>query len=412
MKIIHRLWDFGDGFFSTEENPVHEYLKTGYYTVSLTEWYDDGLAETEIYGPVRVGDGETVSEVPVNTCLRYATQMSNGEGWSEYNNAHWVLPLYAQGVIKIRHDRVVVLDVDHKFYQIDTGALDKAGVQDAEIAWEKHGREEEVGPSTEHKHLQHDESHVGIRPEDPADRGASGYTATGQRNAQKLSLELYRDGERVTPIAVTNDFPEDGDVVFSGYHGKGQSMQLVLKGTAGEIEVTEINHSFIGDLGPGSVAQRTMQEHTIQSALMGDKLVHLSRGSRPLTNLRTGTVVTGTVTQIAGPDGRTYSAMQIDADVNLGNAASTGYTVILWSKTGAPGPISGLAMTEYTNDGTWYLLYATGAGALPANLVLPAGTSEFDPRVYSVQLSNLVADVLPYYHRDVTQNEGVGLLPS
>jgi PKD repeat protein len=34
--ITSRLWEFGDGQFSTDQNPLHTYTQEGYYTVSLT----------------------------------------------------------------------------------------------------------------------------------------------------------------------------------------------------------------------------------------------------------------------------------------------------------------------------------------------------------------------------------------
>ena len=43
------LWDFGDGGFSVEKNPVHTYDKTGNYTVSLTAWTEFGCKKTKTY---------------------------------------------------------------------------------------------------------------------------------------------------------------------------------------------------------------------------------------------------------------------------------------------------------------------------------------------------------------------------
>lgn len=38
INATRYLWDFGDGSTSTEENPIHDYLKSGIYTVKLTAW--------------------------------------------------------------------------------------------------------------------------------------------------------------------------------------------------------------------------------------------------------------------------------------------------------------------------------------------------------------------------------------
>ena len=40
--IVSRLWSFGDGSQSTEQNPSHTYIKPGTYTATLTVTDDDG----------------------------------------------------------------------------------------------------------------------------------------------------------------------------------------------------------------------------------------------------------------------------------------------------------------------------------------------------------------------------------
>jgi PKD repeat protein len=44
-KITHWYWDFGDGSLSRRPRPVHEYLKAGQYSVSLTVKGPDGIYE-------------------------------------------------------------------------------------------------------------------------------------------------------------------------------------------------------------------------------------------------------------------------------------------------------------------------------------------------------------------------------
>ena len=44
-KITHRYWDFGDGSISRRRLPVHEYLKAGQYSVSLTVKGPGGIYE-------------------------------------------------------------------------------------------------------------------------------------------------------------------------------------------------------------------------------------------------------------------------------------------------------------------------------------------------------------------------------
>lgn len=44
--ITARVWDFGDGSTSTDQNPIHTYQQDGVYTVSLTLFDDNGCSET------------------------------------------------------------------------------------------------------------------------------------------------------------------------------------------------------------------------------------------------------------------------------------------------------------------------------------------------------------------------------
>ena len=64
--ITSRLWDFGDGNSSTEQNPVHSYAASGSYAISLTVTDDDGATSSANASVVVVSDcvsdcGETFS---------------------------------------------------------------------------------------------------------------------------------------------------------------------------------------------------------------------------------------------------------------------------------------------------------------------------------------------------------------
>jgi len=47
-------WSFGDGSYSTENNPVHKYRKAGKYTVSLTVKNEKGIKTKAVSGYVIV----------------------------------------------------------------------------------------------------------------------------------------------------------------------------------------------------------------------------------------------------------------------------------------------------------------------------------------------------------------------
>ena len=55
-------WDFGDGSNSTEQNPVHTYLLTGKYNVTLTVTNDMGNDTITKYDFISVGGPRNVHE--------------------------------------------------------------------------------------------------------------------------------------------------------------------------------------------------------------------------------------------------------------------------------------------------------------------------------------------------------------
>ena len=53
-KITHWYWEFGDDSKSRRRHPVHEYLKAGQYSVSLTVVGPAGICETAKFDHIKV----------------------------------------------------------------------------------------------------------------------------------------------------------------------------------------------------------------------------------------------------------------------------------------------------------------------------------------------------------------------
>ena len=91
--IVSRIWDFGDGGTSTEQNPSHEYVQNGIYTVTLTvaEADGDNASETkEAYITVRdtgpnPGFSGTPTSGPEPLTVEFADESTSYDGivsWS------------------------------------------------------------------------------------------------------------------------------------------------------------------------------------------------------------------------------------------------------------------------------------------------------------------------------------------
>jgi PKD repeat protein len=98
--VTSYYWDFGDGYSSNLEIPVHNWLRAGVYTVTLTVWTD--------FGSVTVTGTVTV-EAPVAIaitafCLRFAVEAAQGVGWSECSGDDWIQPVPNCQPLKIIDD--------------------------------------------------------------------------------------------------------------------------------------------------------------------------------------------------------------------------------------------------------------------------------------------------------------------
>jgi PKD repeat protein len=417
-NIVSWYWEFGDGETSTEQNPSHIYTEEGRYDVSLEVTYDDDSTDTfEELGYALVDE---VSLEASTKCLRYATEQPEGYGWSEFGGGDMVIPLGDNGAFTINDDNgqsrdIIIDESDYGFYEVDTcdrfvntkpSPLDK-GL--SEIAWEKWEREAVVDESHENKRLKHENSHVGIRPSDTANRGKSGYTTTGQRTLQKISIEAYSNGEKLTPTAIAPKLIENGEATFTEMNVNACRVQMVIKGTCGEIEVTNHVHNYLGVVsGSPEPNNRLPGDNDIIMELATNNVLWISRGLIPLRNRCTGVILEGgTVSIVEGPDSRN-SGFSCADNVTCDNIAVTSdCTIVLWSKdanlfTG----ISSWSTYGIAVDG-WTLYYKHIIGGIAANLVILAGT-KCDVRIYSKLLSSNAIEEL---YNNTVRFEGKKVMP-
>lgn len=410
-------WDFDDGSSSAEQNPIHIYSESGRYSPSLIVVYADTTTETFTNTDYIIVD---ISSFEADTkCLRFATEQSEGYGWSEFSGNNHVEPFDNYGANQVIDDngnsRDIVFDKnDYLLYEVDTcdkviftrpSPLDK---DSDEVDWEKWEKETTFDQITEHKDIQHELSHVYIQPKDEAFRNTSGYGETGQRNAQKIDIEAYLGGEKLVYSGKARSIQENGEVYFQGLPLKNNKVQLVVKGTAGEIRVTGHSHEYLGIDGSPAVPKREQSEYQSLKELSKDLLIHISRNLFPGYNRITGEVIFG-FTAITGPDSK-KSAISNVSQITFDNEAHTGeVTVIIWAKSAPTFPYLSLSLYSATGKNGWYMYYGRSLSlAIPAEAwVLPAG-DYYDVRFYKKYISD---SALLLLNEDITMFNGIKTIP-
>ena len=354
-------------------------------------------------------------------CLRFATEPGQGAGWSEYRGDNWVLPVDDTGVLLAydsqKQQRSIVVDqVDNNVYELATfdrrvysrpPFLDKETVQDTEIWWQKWLFEVTAGPISEFEKMEDDSMHLSLRPEYDSNRSAAGYGASGLRDAFVMGVDIYADGERITPAAKIEDIPENGHIVASGTKIEARRIMKVISGTASEFQCTSIDQNMIKKPRAGSRTERHMTEMDYQTEYRSPQVL-LTRYKTSLYDIARLLQLTGSATKITGPDGRANSALTLNSAVDLENNAIAGdYTIMLW--TDSLNPMSTIATVSFTQQGDtyggWMMLYSKGGAGLISNLILDSGINIFDVRIYNSQISD---NALAAMYRDVPGNRNAG----
>jgi len=411
-------WQFGDSETSTEQNPTHIYTAEGRYDVELEVTYDDD--STEIFTELEYILVDEVQLEAAIKCLRFATEQNEGYGWSEFGGDDMVIPMDVHGAFTIKDDNgqnrdIVVDDDTFEIYEIDTcdrytntdaSPLDK---ETTEITAEKWEREETLSSVDEDKRIKHENSYIGIRPDDTNHRGAAGYGETGLRNAQQIDLEAYTNGEKIAPSAKAKKVVEYGRTIFTAMNVNDNRVQMVVKLATGQIHVASHVHNYLAIEGSPTPSLRLPGDYDIIKELSTGKVLWLTRGGlNPLYNRCTHeTLSGGTVTTIEGPDGRD-GAFECTEDITCDNAAvTTESTIVMWSKSATP--IAGIgSWTAYSVavDG-WTMYYIRLTTGMAAGLVIIAG-SRFDVRFYNKRLSS---GAIAELYDNVVNYQGKKVLP-
>jgi PKD repeat protein len=248
--------------------------------------------------------------------------------------------------------------------------------------------------SREHFFISDLESHVYARPIEESD---------GFETGTEMDLYLYKDGA-VTPSVVSKNIVKTHQTMFDR-KVRGNRLQYKLVINTAKIIITGISHYFKIEDSAADPDTAAKTETDYQTNL-SNVVFWLSRGSQPLLDRSSGVLLTlnGTVSQIAGPDGKSNSAIKTSNLLSLNNSEYANGMVMMWYEANFP-TIPAISFVDYNNIGTWIM--GTSTGLIPANLTL-FPFPVFDIRIFSSPLS--AADLL-YYYDDMNEYSGKNCLP-
>lgn len=251
VNIVKYLWRFGDGSSSTEPTPKHTYTAPGIYypTLQVTDEYGNVYNSTGsgiyVYDYGIGGDG--LRSGITDACFRFAVKPSQGQGIVPYDGLKWLWPMVITATAKGINDAheavsLVINSEDMRIYRIGIPEVwtDREGSYDeAEIPGEVM-LPEITSRSGEHENVRHIETHISMRSWDELRyRGASGYTAAGQRNAQELSIEAFKSGEQIVPATKLRQVNLEGDYSLLK-EVEARRIQLKIKTATSAFRITRV----------------------------------------------------------------------------------------------------------------------------------------------------------------------------
>ena len=422
--IVRWYWNFGDGYTSAQQSPVHTYRMAGVYYPFLTVTDSDGNSNTSYRKIVVRNWGDSLNVSRTNESFRYAVKTTHGIGFSENTGDDWVFPEARTGTIRIidtdgQHHLLVLDNNDGLFYDISTRDgpsttkywKDKVatdGTSGTDVVPDVYLKE--IRADREAKTVEHINTRINVRPIEESD---------GYDSGTELDTYIYVDGEPTTETCMAEDIPTDGNVYYDRV-ARGSRLQTRISANTGKIQIIGIEQMY----KTNDIVRSSTYVHSTESdrqTNLSSNLVHWwSRGGDGLfVDKITGRVATGSITTLAtmtGPDGRSNSAISMAGTtgiLTLGAIDITSGSMILTRKTAGvfeariDGVSFGSGDASFDLGSSWYLRYwraLTKDGILTlyvSDPSLPAGF--FDIRIYSGDVS--VNDIT-YLKNDLLYNSG------
>lgn len=323
MAFVRYLWTFGDGRTSTEPEPTHVYQMPGKYFWTVDAWDQYGnhaISSGTVY--VYDWDYETdrLHVTYTEECFRAAITQKQGVGVIPWGGEYWVWPEAYTGTCKAKSKygegvSLVLNRRNGRFYRVGIPELwtDRTSQYDGQEIPTRWRLKEHVAAGGEHKMVEHVETHGTFRPYDEDYRGAAGYTADGLRDAQQITVRVFKDGEQTTPWAKVQRAPIYGDYIY-GKRAKGKRLQAEFETTASgfrQTKVRQLHKDTDERVGPKYAVSA---ESNWQRDFATPDLWLVRNKRDPLKNKGTGQQVAGSYQAlITGPDGVSESGMAFGA---------------------------------------------------------------------------------------------------
>jgi hypothetical protein len=424
-EISRVLLRYGDGLETNEIKSTHIYRAAGTYSVYAYVWFSDGTASSSVYvDAVEVFEWDIVHTgldgSLTDMSYSYATNSTQGEGFSKNTGDAWPKPEAEVGVKSITDDldnyHLLVWDsTDGFFYDITTrqGAAgsDLVAYSKDKVATDGSGGTDiaslvkfpEDKGNYEHYKVETEFHSLEMRPETEDTRGDSGYDSNGFLTGTQIDASQYTDGEQTTAQVQALDITPPAYEIKPDRRKDGHRHALEISCNKGENVISgRVSHYVAKDV-PEDPDTRKSSENNWQLYINQNLLVWLSRGVTLLKNLVTGANIAGTVTATTGPDGKSNSAMTNTVAIQIAfSAIASGY-ILAWYK-GSQQITGANAFTQIgaTTSGSWKFGYVAGPFAI--GLILPPG-DWYSIRVFSA-VGSIDAATRTYVYNDVVNNAG------
>jgi hypothetical protein len=356
-----------------------------------------------------------------NKILRHAILPEQGIGFYEVPAADMPFPESQSGTAVVfdfqDYLHGLVLDASTgKWYDMTTRQgpagtnITKIWTGKSELDFNRYAKFREDRGSQEHEKITHLESHVYLRPTDEINKiDVEGYDDTGYPEGLQATLNLYVDGEPVTPNGRMLNIPITGDIKCDKKI-EGSRIQIELITNRGDHYITDRQQYYAQRNKAAAPANRVSTELGYQ-AILADVLFWVDYFNGTLINRCTGSPCAATgIAAVSDPIGSTR-ALRFTGTKILGTVSLTdGNKISVWA-TDLPEVTIGtseIIMLEFDGPFDGWYLYAGDAASVSGNVSVECSGDLFDLRIYSTSVTD---DTITYYYDDIAMNNGGIVVP-